>query len=204
MNGVHMSYVIWNTPTKQTMPVLVRSDGLGDVDESDIVFAEPEPDPDIIVLEASAFDRSSSGKGLEWTPIPHLGQSKAAIVTLPQGRPPTTVDDGVRVEYDFTVETDGDLNVTLRLSPTLDVTGSDGLRLGVSMDDGPVMTLTSEMQPTAGGANTDAQRSWSDAVRNNGHELEAVFGGVSYGEHTLKIWRLDDNVVIERVLINKP
>lgn len=123
------------------------------------------------------------------------------MVVLPQGQPPTTVDDGIRMEYDFPVDSAGPLLVTVRLNPTLDTSGSDGLRFGVSLDDGPVTTLTSLMHPTNGSMNNAAERNWVMAVINNGHDVETVFDGVASGEHTLKIWRLDDNVVIERITI---
>lgn len=153
----------------------------------------------MLTLEASHFDRSSSGKGIEWTPIPHLGQSEAAIVALPQGRPATTVDDSVRVEYDFTIDSFGPLKVTVHLTPTLDTRGSDGLRLGVSLDDGPVTTLVSRLDPTNGQRDTPAQAAWVEAVINNGTDVETTFDNVTAGAHTLKLWRLDDNVVVEGV-----
>ena len=221
MSDVHMNYVIWQTPDEQTMPEVTRVSPRAEGGEAQpssrsrlvgrgtpsVEEEVPHPDKsgfgmtDVLTLEATAFDRSFSGAGLEWTPIPHLGQSKGAIVALPQGQPATTVDDGVRVEYDFAVHSAGPLKVTVRLNPTLDTIGSDGLRFGVSLDDGPVQTLVSLMHPTNGSMDNAAQRNWVMAVINNGHDVEAVFEDVTAGEHTLKLWRLDDNVVVEGVVV---
>lgn len=207
MSDVHMNYVTWQTPDEQTMPEVVRVDTSSSMSSPADLSSRPEGGippsfgrARVLTLPASQFNRSIPGKGLEWTPIPHLGQSEAAIVALPQGQPATTVDDSVRVEYDFSVESDGPLKVAVHLTPTLDTRGSGGLQLGVSLDDGPVSTLVSHLDPTNGQTDTPAQAAWVAAVIRNGTDLETTFDGVPAGWHTLKLWRLDDNVVVERVV----
>jgi hypothetical protein len=205
MSDVHMNYVIWQTPEEQTPPKVVRFrvDSLADQRIPEIVFVpEAEIPTTALVLGASSYDRSFSSKGLKWTPIPHLGQSEAAMMALPQGLPPTTIEDSVRLEYDFFLDRgQQEFRVTFHLTPTLDTRGSGGLRLGASLDDGPVFTLLSNLQPTAGAPRIRAQRAWEEAVKNNGHDVRVVFEQVPPGEHTLKLWRLDDNVVVEGVVI---
>jgi len=44
------------------------------------------------------------------------------------------------------------------------------------------------------------QRDWEEAVKDNARMLEAVFAGVGAGKHTIKIWRLDDNVVVQKIV----
>lgn len=153
------------------------------------------------VIEGSDFDRSVRGEGVEWTIIPHLGHSEAAVVLFPQGERPTTVDDSVRLEYDVNVESSSYQTVAVHLAPTLNTRDSGGIRLGVSIDGGPVQTLTSTLQPTAGAVNNPDQAAWSSAVVNNGHMLEATFDQVAAGEHTLNIWRLDEYVILEQIVI---
>jgi len=204
MSQVHMNYKIWNDPTQQTMPSVTHVAPGGPMDEyyTEIVFAsDSTQDTEETVIEASDFDRSVRGEGIEWMTIPHLGHSEAAVVPFPQGEPATTVVDSVRLEYDIRVETSGDQTVAVHLAPTLDTRDSGGIRLGVSIDGGPVQTLTSTLQPTAGAVNNPDQAAWSSAVINNGHTLEATFDQVSAGQHTLKIWRLDENVILEEIVI---
>lgn len=121
------------------------------------------------------------------------------MVALPQGEPPTSAADGVRLEYSLSTSSPGDLQVTLQLSPTLDTLDSGGIRIGVSLDDGPVQTVVSHLVPTAGPARTAEQEAWSRAVIDNRHAVEARFAQVAPGDHLLKIWRLDDNVVLESI-----
>ena len=202
MAGVHMNYVIWNTPTQQAMPVVMRTDGDRPEDRREVaeLFApRPPGESGGHAIDAADFDRSHEAAGLTWTALPDLGQPDRAMVALPQGRPPTTAADGVRLDYDIEVAIEGDLHVTLRLSPTLDTRGGDGLRIGVSLDDGPLTVAVSSLEPTTGAARTPAQQAWTAAVIANGHSLTTVFPGVAAGRHTLKLWRLDDNLVLERL-----
>jgi hypothetical protein len=94
--------------------------------------------------------------------------------------------------------------VALQLSPTLDTLDAGGIRIGVSLDDGPVQTVLSHLVPTAGPARTPEQEAWSRAVIDNRHVVEAQFPQVPQGDHTLTIWRLDDNVVLERIEWGEP
>ena len=200
MTQVHMNYVIWNDPTEQTMPPIVRvGEGRNDID---VVFsAKSAGDKRTRVLEASAFERSVSGNGISWQAIANLGQSQAAMMTLPQGMPATTVDDGVRLEYNIATQVAGDVQVALQLSPTLDTRNNGGIRIGVSIDDSPVKTLVYNLIPTGGTLSRPEERAWSDAVVNNRHTVSAEFTNVSKGEHTLKVWRLDENIVLEKIAV---
>lgn len=204
MNQVHMSYVIWQTPTQQVMPSVSRvsADTPPDRLAAQIRFATPSvADPDIITIPAAKFDRAVGGKGLEWKVLLHLGRGDA-VVALPQGRPATAEADGVRLEYAVTLPAAGTAHVGLHLSPTLDTTGGNGIRIGVSLDDGPMQIVTSDLEPTPGAVNSPQQAAWVEAVKNNGHQLEARFPGMTAGRHTLKVWRLDDNAVLERLTVD--
>jgi hypothetical protein len=139
---------------------------------------------------------------LAWAVLSDLGQGDA-VVALPQGRPSTATGDGVRLEYGVSVAKAGPVRVALRLAPTLDTAGGKGMRIGVSIDDGPVQVVTTYLLPTAGAAATPAQAAWVEAVKNNAHTVEARFDGVAAGKHVVKVWRLDDNVVLEKVIVDQ-
>jgi hypothetical protein len=205
MNQVHMSYVIWNDPSQQTMPSVMRvsADTPPERLKAEIKFAPSKPgDPKLVELDAAKFDRAVGGKGLVWTVLSDLGQGDA-VVALPQGRPSTATGDGVRLEYGVSVAKAGPVRIGLRLAPTLDTTGGKGMRIGVSIDDGPVQVVTANLVPTAGAAATPAQVAWVEAVKNNAHTVETRFDGVAAGRRVVKVWRLDDNVVLEKVIVDQ-
>ena len=204
MSQAKIGYTYWQEPPQQTPPAVTRVvANSNDVPHSVKINLRSGGNTNAAgtVIDASSYDRNVGAHGVRWTPIPHLGQSAAAIVSLPQGRPSTSVADSIRVEYAFEAATDGNLTVAVHLSPTLDTRGEDGIQLGVSLDDGPVQVVTSNMEPTAAGVQDRRQAEWVAAVINNVHVLKATFSGVASGRHTLKLWRLDDNIVIEQLIV---
>jgi hypothetical protein len=151
-------------------------------------------------LEAAHFTRAQNGKGLAWKVIPSL----QAVTAFPQGQPATSSADNVRLDYDVSLAAGGDTTLALYLVPTLDTDGHDGIRIGVSVDDSPVQTLTSQLVPTAGDSKSQAQKNWVKAVTDNVEVLRTRFPGLKPGKHTFRIWRLDDNAVLQKLVLDKP
>ncbi|QAY79794.1 hypothetical protein ETR14_08390 [Sphingosinicella sp. BN140058] len=204
MNQVHMSYVIWNDPTRQTMPSIMRVGADTPPEERGVQprFRRAATDQGRrIVLDAADFQRAVPADGVAWRAIADLGQGKGALVSLPQGGPPSDSRRGPRVEYDVTTG-GGDTRITLRLAPTLGTTGAKGLRIGISVDDRPVQILSSALIPTPGAATTPEQTAWIAAVIANAHEVSATFPGLRAGRHTIKVWRIDDNVVVDAIAVS--
>ncbi|WP_114955132.1 glycosyl hydrolase 115 family protein [Sphingosinicella terrae] len=205
MAQVHMSYVIWNDPTQQTMPSITRVGGDTPTEErgAGARFVDRRPSPaGVIAIEAPSFSRARNGAGLRWTAIPHLGRTRGSVLALPQGRPATSPADAVCLEYDVRVEVPGIATLTTWLAPTLDTTGGRGVRLGVSLDDGPVRTLGADLEATGGAQDTPDKRLWADAVRDNAVRLSVDMGPIAAGRHVVKVWRLDDNVVLQKLVLS--
>ncbi len=106
----------------------------------------------------------------------------------------------MRLEYDVTVARAGDLTVQLYLSPTLDTTGRGTLRVGISVDDGPMQTLVDRLLPSPTATTLEEQRDWNRAVEDNARVLRTTFPELGAGKHTIKVWRLDDNVVLQKLV----
>ena len=201
MSQTHIGYTIWQQPPVDVMPEVKRVEVKGEV--KPLVFGPSAPNEitaNVISIEAPNFSRTVDGKGVGWKAIKHLGRTLGSVVALPQGQPPTTQADGVRVEYDVEVRQAGDLTVQVYLAPTLDTTGRNTLRFGVSVDDSPMITLIDKLLPSPNMSIYQEQRDWDEAVKDNARMLETVFAGVSAGKHTIKIWRLDDNVVVQKIV----
>jgi hypothetical protein len=210
MNQVHMNYIIWNEPTQQTMPSVIRVAADKPVHDRNppVVFASPSSkaaasskQSDAIFLDASAFNRSNNAAGVSWLAINNLGQSKAAMIGYPQGQPATTIEDDVRLEYDFSTPTSADLHIVFHVSPTLDTIGANGIRFAVSLDGSAPKVVNFTLLPTSGAQNNPGQVAWAKAVINNGHQETVAFTKVPAGKHTLKVWRIDDNLVLEKIEI---
>lgn len=199
MAQTHMGYTGWQQPERNVMPQLRRIPTRAA--PKPIVFAPATAEEGgAIAIEAPHYSRAVAGKGLEWRIIPHLGRTLGAVSAFPQGLAPTTQQDGVRLEYDLALSTAGDLTAQLYLVPTLDVSGQGAARIGVSLDDGPLHTLTDQLVPATGEIASQERRDWSKAVEDNARILPVTFPRVAAGKHVIKVWRLDDNVVLQKLV----
>ncbi|HYD23155.1 MAG TPA: glycosyl hydrolase 115 family protein [Croceibacterium sp.] len=198
MNQVHIGYTSWNDPPADVMPAVSRGDAGAAVPFEDP--AAPEP---TLLIPAAAFARAEGGGRFEWTRVPHLGHWGGAPLALPQGRPATSPEDGVYLEYPLRLREAGDYEIEIRLVPTLDTVGADGQRLGLQVDDGPVEVVTVRLEPTGGGPDTPLMQAWYDAVIANGVELTRPLGTLARGAHRLRLYRIDDNVVPQALLVRR-
>ncbi|AQR61301.1 hypothetical protein BZG35_06285 [Brevundimonas sp. LM2] len=202
MLQTHIGYTSWQQPESQEMPEVIRVAATATPRVAAVSApADAAASGDRITIEAPDFSRAVGGAGLTWRVIPNLGLTAGAVTAFPQGRPPTTEADGVRLEYDFTLAQGGDLEALLDLVPTLDTTGKARLAFGVSLDDGPMIPLVDSLIPAPNATTTQEQRDWNQAVITNVRTLSTTFRSVAPGRHTLKIWRLDDNVVLQRIAL---
>lgn len=202
MLQIHIGYTSWQQPASQEMPEVIRVAATATPRiEAVSAPADAAASGDRIMIEAPDFSRAVGGAGLTWRVIPNLGLTAGAVIAFPQGRPATTPEDGVRLEYDFTLEQGGDLEALVDLVPTLDTTGKARLAFGVSLDDAPMIPVVDSLIPAPTATTMQEQRDWNQAVITNVRTLSTTFPSVAPGRHTLKIWRLDDNVVLQRIVL---
>ena len=184
MSQTHIGYTTWQQPEAQVMPEVKRV--RAQETAKPIVFASDSAvheEINVVAIEAPRYSRAINGSGLAWQVIPNLGRTLGAVTAFPQGRGPTTQHDSVRLEYDVTVRRAGDLTVQLFLSPTLDTTGVGTLRIGVSVDDGPMQTLIDELLPAPTATTLQEQRDWTQAVEDNARMLQITLPAVGAGKH---------------------
>jgi hypothetical protein len=200
MLQTHIGYSSWQQPDRQVMPKVTRvAGGEGPAIEFSTGLT---PASRNIVIEAARFQRAVNGKGLQWSTIPNLGSAAGAVTALPQGRAATSEQDGVRLEYELTTSHAGDALVQLALTPTLDTLADDGNRIGISIDNGAMQIVTDQQIPTTGGAANSAQANWVAAVTGNLRTVSTTFPQLPAGRHVLKVWRLDENVVLQRIEVS--
>jgi hypothetical protein len=195
MLQTHIGYTGWQQPERDEMPKVTRVPGTA----APVRYASSRPLPD--GTEAIRFTRAvagrGAGRGIAWRAIPRLGRGEGAIVALPQGRPATTAADAIRVEYDLSLARAGATTVRLTMVPAIDTRGAGGIRIGVSVDDGPVRSVVMDLKPDA--------PDWTRAVKDNAAILYAPVGRLAAGRHTVKLWRIDDNAVVQKVaMIDTP
>lgn len=201
MLQTHIGYTNWQQPDVQIMPDVVRVPARSAV--KPILFARgasSKQSANFIAIEAPHFSRAINNAGLTWKVVPNLGRTLGSVTAFPQGREPTSEQDAVRLEYDIQVQRKGDLSLQLYLSPTLDTTGRGALRVGVSIDDGAMQTLVDKLVPAPTATTSQEQRNWNRAVEDNARLLQTSFTDIGAGSHVIKIWRLDDNLVLQKLV----
>lgn len=151
-----------------------------------------------IAIEAAHHNRVVAPDGLGWETIPNLGRTVSAVTSVPVTAAATAADaSGAWLEYPVHLHAAGEVEVRVVLSPTLDYQHRGGLRYAVSFDDAPPQTVTMHLDPTPGHAQFQAwERAVSDSVHvaTSRHRVEA-------GAQTLKLWRVDPGVVVQRIEI---
>ncbi|MCA8901243.1 MAG: glycosyl hydrolase 115 family protein [Hyphomonas sp.] len=204
MSQVHMNYVIWNDPAEQTQPAVVRT--AGDVPEqmrnAEPVFVDRADAAKSIALSAKSASRSVPAADVRWVPVPDLGQAGAALVAMPQGRPASDPALGPRAEFDVTLPENDGLTITLRLLPALNTRGPGPLRVGLSIGDQEMQVLEMDLEPTGGAQDTPAKQRWAAAVVDNGVTLQARFAKLPAGPQSLRLHRIDDNIIVESIQID--
>ncbi|MFN4296163.1 MAG: glycosyl hydrolase 115 family protein [Brevundimonas sp.] len=146
-----------------------------------------------VTMEAEHYARAVAAHGVDWRVIPGLGRTLSGVTTTPSTAAASEPGEGPWLEYDVHLFEPGEVQLRLVLSPTLDFTGGEGLRYAVSIGDGPVQVVTLNA--------TDTAAAWEGDVANAVavHTTRHAVGQA--GSHTVRVWRIDPGVVIQRAMI---
>ncbi|MGN6423198.1 MAG: glycosyl hydrolase 115 family protein [Asticcacaulis sp.] len=215
MDQTHIGYTNWQEPKTNIMPAVERKSAgslpknhvCSDFFQFAVCSLPPPPKPGnrfadyggadgqdgYIAIEAPHFTRKTEAHGVRWQVIPDLGRTLGAVLSLPQSAP-ATHDGSMRLDYDVKTAKEADATLNLYLAPTLDTQGQGGLRIGVSIDDAPMQTLNFDLRPDT--------PQWNKAVEDNIIVLKAKFAKLNAGNHTIHIYRIDGNVVLERLVLD--
>ena len=161
----------------------------------------------LVAWEAEHYSRittpsNNSTSDLSFSVLPHYGRTKSAIKLKDPLAEGLTTETAPALEYDFytfTPTTDAKgLNVTLILSPTLNVNPKVPLAYVAQVDDLPEQRrqyVIDQKQP-------DFPVGWGTAVAQNAWYNTTNWGAVEPGKHTLKLWLVEANVVVQKVVVD--
>jgi hypothetical protein len=65
-----------------------------------------------------------------------------------------------------------------------------------------MQTLTDRLTPAPTTTTTQEQRDWNQAVQDNARVLQATFPKIAPGRHVIKVWRLDGNSVLQKLVLS--
>lgn len=151
----------------------------------------------VVSIHAGHFTTQSDASGGGWRAIPGLGRTGSAVTLLPStlGIAPASAP---RLGYRFHTAASAPATIRVRLLPTHPiVSGKQGLRLALAIDDGAPLPLavTSGFDPKS-----DA---WKHRVLANATEAVLKLPSpLPPGWHTLHLVAVDAGVVVDKIVID--
>jgi hypothetical protein len=152
-----------------------------------------------VSIEAEHFTRNTARGGAQWQVIPGLGRSGDSVAVYPAttasiDRPGDIVVQAPRLEYDMTMTSFGQVEVTTYCLPTRRIHEGRGLRYAIAIDD---------EQPQIVDLNEDTEGArWSQNVLRNATINSTRHRIAAAGHHILKIWMVDPGVVMDKIVVN--
>lgn len=177
-------------------------------------------------IPAQKFNANIPGKQAKWTVLPDLGRSQACMGIYPVSAPSATPATAPRLEYKIFLSDTGKTKVCLGILPTQDVNPARGLRIAVSIDGSEPQIIDARkgfydefkeytkenlsrskvLKPLPSLGENYALVSRGQPRRNeifdNQRWLDVDFDVKTYGMHTLKVFMIDPEVVLEKIVVN--
>lgn len=141
----------------------------------------------LVALEAGRARPSG-----EFRLIPRLGRMQGSLAESRVRREPEEIGAGQPLVYSFYAFSQGDFLLEIHRFPSLDSVGR--LRIGISLDDGPVQVAESL-------SNDEWRGNWKENVLNNVDRLYLELKGVGPGRHQLSVWAVDRYFAFSRMVI---
>jgi hypothetical protein len=149
-------------------------------------------------IEAEHYACAVGASPIQWTRIPDFGRTLSGMTPMPVTSASQTPGTGTpHLDYAVYLFSSGSVKVDTYISPTLDVF-EKGLHYAVSIDDGPIQTVTAV---TASTANVGTDDPWNTWVSNNIIVGTTPFTVSSPGQHLVKFWMVDPGVVLQKVVV---
>lgn len=156
----------------------------------------------LVSIEAEHFTRTSPIGNLSYMTLPKYGRTLSALKLSSGLAEGLTSSTAPVLEYDFitftpTTAAKG-LNLTLILSPSLNVNPKKPLAYIAQIDDKPEVRrqyVIDRPQP-------DFPVNWGFAVAENAWRNTTNHGALAAGKHTLKLWLVESNVILQKVVMD--
>lgn len=177
-------------------------------------------------IPANKYNASIAGENAQWITLPDLGRAEACMGIYPVTAPSATPKTAARLEYKVYLNDTGKATVLLGILPTQDVLPQRGLSIAVSIDNGEPeildarkglvdtfneytrdnLTNSKVLKPLPPVNKTIALIGNGKQRRNeifdNIRWLDVQLAIKSVGFHTIKVYMIDPEVVLERIVVN--
>ncbi|MFV0365612.1 MAG: glycosyl hydrolase 115 family protein [Mangrovibacterium sp.] len=197
----HIGYTSWNQPEKNIKPSTITLT----VDEASaekvLTPAELEESKELVSLEAIHFS-DSYARGVEWKVVKRLGRTSGAMIAVPYSYTSESFEN--YLSYDFTLHQEPqnvEVDVHLYFSPTLNFKGGNGLKFGVSLDNGEVVEVN--LHEGCKAFDWTYPDWWNNAVSNSVIKKTVRLNLKGTGNHSIRYWMKDPAIVLQKIEIER-
>lgn len=166
----------------------------------------------VVAIEAGHYAEEVALGGLEWRCVPGLGRTAHGLQAFPAGQAlgpegnPEKIDPATRascVGYRFLFPEVSPATLELHFSPDNNFLGAQGLRVGISVDEGPVSVINvSECRAEAFSTmRVYGDPGWDLAVADSVRRVFLELGTLGAGPHRIRYWFVDPGPVLQRVIV---
>ncbi len=155
----------------------------------------------VISIEIVNYTNKLDTKDIQWTTVPNLGRTNSSMIVEPVNAVRQNPDNSSpRLEYEFTVFSEGELTVEAYLSPTQDFKKHNGLRYAIAIDDEEPQIIN--MNEGEERPDWDYADWWMKSVGDHIKIKRSKHSTVAPGRHTLKVWMIDSGIVFQKFVID--
>lgn len=147
-----------------------------------------------VSMEAEHYSKTVNTSSIQWKVIPGLGRTLSGITSFPVTEKSTTPGSNCpHLQYIVHLADTGKVSVKAYLSPTLNFHNTQGLRFAISFDDEAPQVINLHEDGSV--------KTWNQWVSNNIAVKTSRHSIKQKGEHILKFWRIDPDVVLQKLVV---
>ena len=156
-----------------------------------------------LAIDSIHFSKNKNAPNSSWVPVTGFGKRKSGMRSICEnidiGSAALVSSELPCLEYPAFFMHGGEGTIILDISPALNFLEGEDIRVGFSIDDESVESITAV---SADYAVTNENTDWGLCVTDNGRKIKTKRTIAKAGAHTLKVWMLSPGVVLERITVD--
>ncbi len=155
-----------------------------------------------IAIDAEHFSKKYEPKPFQWKIVENLGRTGSSVISLPiaKGRIALT-KKSPKLSYNVNFQNTGTVKVHLYFSPTINYSTRKGMYFGLSFDNEMLIQVNYDSDTYIFNYNGKVPKNWESNVADNIKIITAEFQIDKPGNHTLNYYRVDEGLVLQKIII---
>jgi Glycosyl hydrolase family 115/Gylcosyl hydrolase family 115 C-terminal domain len=150
-------------------------------------------------VPAAAAAKNVGANGAQWQPMPDYGRVAASMEVFPVTASAMMPPQSPQLDYPIYLPRAGEIEVRAVIGATQKLLPDHGLRLAVSIDDN-----VPQIVDAAASSVTATGERWGKLVADNAQTLTFRQTVGQPGRHTLRVWMVDPDIVLEYLVVGEP